>query len=89
MNGGSFKASIESAQTVDRQKEVSLPPGNNNVTEILKYVTWDREVYPIQPGIPKSHSPDQLPRSSPNTLYCKLVSIGSQVRIVTFVIIKK
>ena len=62
---------------------------NNNVTEILKYVTWDREVYPIQPGIPKSHSPDQLPRSSPNTLYCKLVSIGSQVRIVTFVIIKK
>jgi hypothetical protein len=53
---------------------------NNNITEILKYVTWAREGYPIQPGIPKSHLPEKLPRSNPNALYCKLVSIGSQVR---------
>ena len=53
---------------------------DNNITEILKYVTWAREGYPIQPGIPKSHLPEKLPRSNPNALYCKLVSIGSQVR---------
>jgi hypothetical protein len=45
---------------------------NNNITEILKYVTWDREVYPIQQGIPKSHLPEMLPRSNPDALYCKL-----------------
>lgn len=38
MNGGSFKASIESAQTVDRQKEVSLPPGYQMPT--AKWLRW-------------------------------------------------
>jgi serine/threonine protein kinase len=46
---------------------------NNNITEILKYVTWDRKVYPIQQGIPKSHLPEKLPRSNLDALYCKLV----------------
>jgi hypothetical protein len=32
---------------------------DDDITEILKYVTWAREGYPIQQGIPKSH----LPRS--------------------------
>jgi hypothetical protein len=50
---------------------------------------WACEGYPIQPGIPKSHLPEKLPRSNLNVLYCKLiVSIGSQVRSRGFIIAK-
>ena len=50
---------------------------NNNITEILKYVTWDREVYPIRQGIPKLHLQRSYQGLAPQRRIASLCTIGS------------